>query len=136
MEDILKNHVYGYNERFGFYIIMCEWKLDFDNIIVCVKPERKYTNYSFWYLRRYLITQIDYLEKQGYIFSHICEMNVTLISDLRNMTYQLYILQPKTMLDGKMNEKSSRNPELIKTLRNISHPLNEIYKCMFPPEKK
>ena len=62
-------------------------------------------------------------------------MNITFISDLRNMTYQLYKLQPKTTLDRKMNEKLSRNPELIKSLGIISHLLNETYKCMYPPEK-
>ena len=62
-------------------------------------------------------------------------MNITFISDLRNMTYQHYISQPKSMLDWKLNEKiSTRNPELIKTLRNISHPLIRKYKYMFPPE--
>ena len=35
--DILKTHVYENNERFGFYFIMCEWKLDFVDVILCVK---------------------------------------------------------------------------------------------------
>ena len=59
MEGILKKHVYDYNEGFGIYIFICEWKLDFDNIIICVQLERKYTKQGFWYLRRYLLTQID-----------------------------------------------------------------------------
>ena len=50
-EDVLKKHVHDYNERFEFYIIICEWKLDFDNVIICVKSEKKYNIQSFWGLR-------------------------------------------------------------------------------------
>ena len=39
------------------------------------------------------------------------------------------------MIEWKLNEKIFRNPQLIKTLRNISHLLNREYKYMFPPEK-
>ena len=53
-----------YNEETGFHIFICEWKLDFDNIIICVKSERKFKIHSFWDLRRYLITEFDYFEKQ------------------------------------------------------------------------
>ena len=39
------------------------------------------------------------------------------------------------MIEGKLNEKLSRNPELMKTFRNISHPLIRNYKFMFPLEE-
>ena len=61
-------------------------------------------------------------------------MNITFISDLRNITYEQYLKQPKSMLEWKLNEKLSGNPELIKTLKNISHTLIRKYKYMFPPE--
>ena len=52
------------------FFIICEWKLDFDDII-CVKSERKYNIHSFWDLRRYLISKISYFGRQGYKFSHM-----------------------------------------------------------------
>ena len=55
-------------------------------------------------------------------------MNITFISDLRKMTYEHYLKQPNSMLVWKLNEKLSRNPELIKTLKNESHPLIRKYK--------
>ena len=97
IEDILKKHVCDYNERFGFYIFKCEWKLDFDKIIICVKSERKYNIQSFWDLSRNLISKIDYFEKQGYKLSNICEMKITFISDLRNMTCKHYLNQHKSI---------------------------------------
>ena len=62
-------------------------------------------------------------------------MNIAFITDLKNMTYEHYLNQPKSMIEWKMTEKLSRSPELIKTLRNISHPLIRKYKYMFPPEE-
>ena len=50
-------------------------------------------------------------------------MNITLISDLRNMTYEQYFTQPKPMLEWKLNAILTKNPEFIKTLGNNSHPL-------------
>ena len=47
------------------------------------------------------------------------------------MTYKNYLNQPKSMIEGKLNENLSRNPELTKTLRNISHTPIRIYKYMF-----
>ena len=62
-------------------------------------------------------------------------MKITFISDLRIMTYEHYLNQPKSMIEWKLNEKLSRTPELIKTFRNISHPLIRKNKYMFPLEE-
>ena len=72
---------------------------------------------------------------QGYKFSHISEINITFISDLRVMTYEHCHTQPKQMIEWVLNKKLRKNPELIKTLRKISHPLTRTYICMFPPEE-
>ena len=62
-------------------------------------------------------------------------MKIIFISNLRNMTYKHYLNEPKSMINCKLNEKLSRNPVFIKTLRNIFHPLIRKYKYMLPPEK-
>ena len=61
-------------------------------------------------------------------------MKITFVSDLRNMTHKLYLKQPKQMIERKKNEKLPRNPELVKTLQNISHPLIRKIVYMIPPE--
>ena len=51
-------------------------------------------------------------------------MNITFISDLRNMTYEHYLQQPKSMLEWKLNVILAKNPQLIKSLnRSQIHPL-------------
>ena len=63
-------------------------------------------------------------------------MNITFISDLRDMTYEHYLKQRKQMIEWVLNKKLHKNPELMKTFRNIiSHPLFRKYKRMFPPEE-
>ena len=120
---------------FGFFNIVCEWKLFFEKIIISVKSERKYNIHKFWDVGRYLLAKTEYFGRQGCKFSHICDMKTTFISDFRNWTCRHYLIQPKSMIEWKLNEKLSRNPELIKTFRNISHPLIRKYKYVFPPEE-
>ena len=109
--------------------------MDFDNNnIICVKSELKYIIQRFWDLRIYLISKIDDFERQGYKFSPICEMKVTFISDIRKMTFEHYLNQPKSMIEWKLNGKLSRNPELIKPPNNRSYPL--ITKKICFPQKK
>ena len=43
------------------------------------------------------------------------------------MTYEHYLNQPKSMLEGKLNAILAKNPELIKILGNSSHPLIRKY---------
>ena len=56
-------------------------------------------------------------------FSHISEMIFKTISDIRNMTYQYYIKQPKHIVEFELNMIIAKNPHLISTLdRRINHP--------------
>ena len=56
-------------------------------------------------------------------------MIITFISDVRNLTYEHYLNQPKSMLEWKLNANLAKNPELIKIkiLGNSSHPLIRRY---------
>ena len=54
-------------------------------------------------------------------------MNITYITDLRNMTYKNYLNQPKCMFEWKLNAILAKNPELIKIFGNSSHPLIRKY---------
>ena len=54
-------------------------------------------------------------------------MNITFITDLRNMTFEHYLNQLKSMLEWKLNAILAKNPELLKILDNTSHPLIRKY---------
>ena len=58
-------------------------------------------------------------------------MNIVLLSDLRNMTYEHYLNQPKSMLEWRLNALFAKNLELIKKFRNTHHPLIRKYNHLF-----
>ena len=62
-------------------------------------------------------------------------MKITFISDYRDMTYEHYLKQRKRMIDWVLNKKIHINPELLKSFKNISHPLIRKDNCMFPQKK-
>ena len=122
IEDILKIYVNIYKKYFEVHLIICKWKLQFTNTIIHVKYEKLYNIHHGWELRRYLITNIECYSRRGFKFSQISEMNITFKTHLTNMTYEHYLKQPKAMIEWLINKELARNPELIKTLRNTSHP--------------
>ena len=97
IEDILKKHVDNYRKDFEYFVIICEWKLVFDNNIIIFEKTREHDNtYTFWNLKLFLLEKINYYEAIDSKFSNISEMNITFITNLRCMTYQNYIRQPKS----------------------------------------
>ena len=78
--------------------------MDTDNIIISAKSDRKYNIRSYWDVKGYLLTETGYFERQGYIFSHVCELKKPFISDFRIMTYEHYRNQPKSMIKWKRKE--------------------------------
>ena len=106
MQDILRKYVDDYNKKFVIYIIICKWKLHFSDTIINVESNRLYNIHRpGWNLRSYLISKIEYLENKGHKFSHISEMNIVFISNLRKMTYRHYLQIPKSMLEWTMIKK-------------------------------
>ena len=111
-------------KKFKLFVIICEWKLFFDNnIIFYVKTNEKYNIFPIWDLRTLLLDKINSYEHNAYKFSHISEWNITFITNLRSMTYKQYIQQPKSMLEWTLIKKLARNPDIIKNMKRTPHPL-------------
>ena len=75
-------------------------KLHFSDTIINVNSDRLYNIHrAGWNLRRNVMSKIEYFESNGHKFSHIAEMNIVFITDLRNMTYEHYLKIPKPMIE-------------------------------------
>ena len=134
-EDIIKNTFMKIRKALDLISISVNENWILIKFFICAKSERKYNKHSFCDLRRHLIKKIENFEKPGYEISHICEMNITFISDLRNMTYEHYLKQPNQMIEWVLNKEIHKNTKVIKSFRNISHPLIRKNKRMFPSEE-
>ena len=130
MNDILEKYVDKYNKKIEFYFIFCKWKMHFSDTIINIKSDRLHNIYiSGRKLRSYLISKIEDFERVGHKFSHISEMNIVFISDLRNMTFQHYLQIPKPMIEWTIIRKLATNPKLIKAFNmNTNHPLIQKYR--------
>ena len=127
LDKILKNYVLDYNKFFSFYPIKCKRKLHFSDTIVNVESNTWCSVSCGYFLRDFVLSKIKYFERQGHKFSHIPEMNITFITDLRNLTNEHYLNQPKCMFEWKLNATLAENPELINIFGNTSHPLIRKY---------
>ena len=95
VEDKLKKFVDVYNKKFDFYLVFCG-KLHFSDTIINIKTDRLYNIHrAGWNLRRNLMSKIEDFESNGLKFSHISEMNIVFLTDLRSMTYEHYLKIPK-----------------------------------------
>ena len=127
-EDILKNYNLDYNKKFIFSLILCRWKSHFSDTIVTVKNDKWWCSLSAgFYLRNFLLSKIIFLERPGHLFSHISAMNITFISDLKNITYEHYLSIPKSMMEWKFNILLAKNPKLLRIFENSTHPLKRKY---------
>ena len=118
IEDTLKNFVDEYNKKFELYSILCKWKLNFSGTIIFTKSMRLYNIHrAGWNLRTNLMSKIEYFESDEHKFSHISEMIVVFITDLGNITYELYLKIPKPMIKWILNAILAKNPEDTKKIQ-------------------
>ena len=97
-----------------------KWKIHFSDIDVVTNP-------CGTRLREDLSSKIKYHERRGHIFSHISEMTITFLSNIRDMTYETYLERPKSMLEWRLIMMLAKDPQLVKKLGNSSHPLIRKY---------
>ena len=101
--------------------------LNFSDTIIIVKSNTWYNISACFLIRKFYLSKITYFERYNHCSSLISEMNITFITDLKNMTYEHYLNQPKSKLEWRLNVLLTKNPELIKKFTNSSHPLIRNY---------
>ena len=66
--------------------------------------------------------------RHGHRFSHISETNFAFITNFKNMTYDYYLKQLKSMPEWKVFENLARNTGLVSEIeRTICHQLTHAY---------
>ena len=80
---------------------MFKLKLHFSNVLVIVKNDKYYWNplSAFVYIRKFILSKIDALERIGHLFSHVSETTFFFISTPDKITYEHYLTLPKPMIE-------------------------------------
>ena len=121
----MKIYILDFIRNFSFYLIFSKWKLNFFDTIIGVKNDKWWCSNSLeFFLGNFLISENNFLERSPRKFSHISEMNINFITDFKNLTYEYYLKQPKSMLERKMNSIFAKNLELTRIFAEDStHPM-------------
>ena len=119
----MSTNVNIYNKTYEEYEVRCLLKLVNNKIDINYIRISPKSNLHFSYCIPVKLI-LGIINKACDKFSHIPELNITSISDLRNMTYDYYLQQPKSLLEWKLNAILAKNTELLKSLnRSQIHPL-------------
>ena len=127
IKDTIKKCVLDYNEKLTSYLIICKWNLHFSDAMVTVKSDTWHSASAGFYLGNFLLSKNKYFENCEHKFYQVSGMNITFIADLRNMTYEHYLKQPKPTVEWNLKAIIAKNPELMKTFGNSYHPLIRQY---------
>ena len=69
---------------------------------------------------------INHFKNEGYHFSHISQMNVIIVCNKMDMTYNFYLKHSMPAVEWRLNAMINRNKSLInKFPQNWRHPLNK-----------
>ena len=101
------------------YNVICEWNLQFVDTVIRVKSRWMCSGERVWKVTKYLSRRK---------FSHVLEMSIAFITDLRYMTYEHYLEQPKPMIEWLVNKNIYKNAELLKKIENPLLPLRWKYR--------
>ena len=130
VDKILKDYVTTQTKKFDLYLIICEFKIEFD-IKFTTKRETNYLhniNDIITKIKGYLLYWIDYYKLQGYGFRNINELIIKTFSDKCNITDEHYLNQPMHMCERQINKNIAKNPQLINSFdRSKNHPLIRRY---------
>ena len=122
-DAILNRNINKHKEEYVECDVRCVLKLlTFTNCFRynIINPKSS-VEYTFKFSKNSILSQI---KQDPYYFSKIFEMRNSFVGSIRNMTYEYYLKQPKSMCEIKLNEIIARNPRFINFLNTIiSHPL-------------
>ena len=100
VKDILKKRNIYRNKKFILYFIECEWELVFVDSNRLVKSSVILNiGYPDRDLSKYLTRKINHFKKRGMDFLHISKVNLTFLTDLREMSLSHYLQIPKQMIE-------------------------------------
>ena len=128
-DKILTDYVTTHNKKFYFYLVRCEFVLEFDNNFTTnIQTNYCYNMDDITKIKSYLLYSIHCFKSRGFKNYIINQMKIKSISDRCNLTDRYYINQPMQSVERRINMIIAKNPQLINLFdRKKNYPLIENY---------
>ena len=124
VDKILNDYTTIYNKNYDSYFFNRRIKLEPDNNFTMNIETNYFQNIESRKINNILLYAIKCLESMGYKLCWINQMNISVIFDKCNITFENYINNPVDMIERRVNINFAKNPELIYFFdRNINLPL-------------
>ena len=130
IDEIIYVYIIEHNKKYDHFPIECPFILVFvDNQYSPGIETNFFNNKTMISWKNFLDNVIDDFKSKGYNFNHIEEMNITTISNKRDMTYNFYIKYNMPMIEWKLNAMINKNKNLINKFPEIwRHPLKRKFR--------
>ena len=95
VDKIKSDYVTIHDKKFDFYLVKCEFVLEFDNNSTTnIQTDYCYNMDDLTKIKSYFLYGIDCFKSRGYKTYNINQMSNKSLSDKCNMTYKYYMNQP------------------------------------------
>ena len=130
IDEIFYSHINEYNTKYELYLVRCEFKLCFNNTKSYGIARSSLTdNKTMVSWEIFLENKINILKNDGYDFSHISELNIIIVCNKMDMTYDFYMKHNMPVVEWKINQLINKDKKLInKFPLSWIHPLNRKFK--------
>ena len=117
IDKLFYTHINEYDNKYEYYLVRCELKLVFSNMegypIVSSDLRDNKTMISW---KIFVEKVYNNLKIEWYDFSHISQMNIIIVCNKMDMTYDFYMKHNMPAVEWKLNGMINKNKSLINSL--------------------
>ena len=120
-----------YDNKYDYYLVRCEFLLCFSNMEedIGFASSLLTDNKTMVSWKVFVENAITKLKYEGFHFSHISQMNIIIVCNKVDMTYDFYLKHNMPAVEWKLNQLINNNKKLINKLpTSWIHPLNRKFK--------
>ena len=130
IDKIFYTHIKEYDSKNEFYLVRCQFKLCFfDKEDYGIASSELTDNKTKFSLKIFVENAVNNLKNEGFDFSHISQMNIIIVCNKMDMTYDFYMNHNMPAVEWKINQLINKDKNLInKVPTSWIHPLNRKYK--------
>ena len=105
IDEIFYNQIKKYNTMYEYYLIRCEFKIcfidkeDYGRLSSVLTDNRTLISWKI-----FIESAIDGFKTDWYVFSHISQMNIIIVCNKMDMTYDFYIKQNMPAVEWKLTK--------------------------------